>query len=104
MESTCRNCKQRFRWRNPPKTLCAPCRRKLSKPIETICANCGRRANALFCYECSKPLLEWGKKLIDQERWNQLTPSERKKRGLENPQYSQGEFPSWLKEEEATKR
>lgn len=90
--SKCRNCGEPFSWRGKVKQLCAPCRKKLAKPIDTFCANCGAAAHALFCDACAGALMEFGRRLLLQEQWNRLTPTERRERKLTNPQYSEGLF------------
>lgn len=68
---------------------CTVCRASLPL-IDTICAGCGRGAHALFCDDCQKPLVEAGRKLLAQEKYNRLTLNQRS--GVRNPRYSDGAF------------
>ncbi len=73
--------------------LCGYCRRALAKPIDTICAGCGEAAHALFCNDCARPLVERGKALVAQEKYNQARSDRRTP--ATNPRYSSGAFPGW---------
>lgn len=89
MKAKCTKCEKEFKWTGS--AYCPSCRRALAKPIDTVCAGCGKPAHGLFCEKCAQPLVETGKRLIAQERYNRLEWA--RQRTERNPAYSSGDFP-----------
>lgn len=99
IKAKCKKCRAEFPWSARSPEFCAKHRRELAKPIDTVCAACGKATHGLYCSECSAALTAGGRKLLAQEQWNRLSPTERDKRKLTNPRYSEGQFSlEWPKE------
>ena len=57
-----------------------------------VCLGCGKDSYPdPYCQSCAKPLIEAGKTLLAQHRWNRATSVQRET--LKNPHYSGGVIP-----------